>query len=324
MLTSGARPNDAVQLRDMGIEQHLMKPIKQSELFSAMVSALDTLSPSSVGENDISNQISAQKSSRSLKILLAEDNAVNQKLAVGILGSLGHQVSIANNGREAIEALANERFDLVLMDVQMPEMDGLTATREIRDHEKESGHHIPIVAMTAHAMKGDREECLAAGMDDYLTKPIRLQDMTTKLDELFPHGEVSSPDVTTENATSMVSQTSVVIDWERAIQHVGGDRQLFCEVVQAFLDDTPKMLEALEVAENQRDLKEFGVAAHSIKGSMLFINPEEAVNLAQKMETLADGDDMALVQEAFGEFKQCFATIRRVLEQFVRDERVDP
>jgi CheY-like chemotaxis protein len=119
----------------------------------------------------------ARDPSMSLRVLLAEDNAVNQMLAVRLLEKRGHRVTVAGNGRQALEALAKESFDLVFMDVQMPEMDGMEATQAIREKEKNSGLHQPIIALTAHAMKGDREKCLAAGMDGYLTKPIRPQQL---------------------------------------------------------------------------------------------------------------------------------------------------
>jgi CheY-like chemotaxis protein len=118
-----------------------------------------------------------------MRVLLAEDNAVNQRLAVRLLEKRGHRVAVAGNGREALDALEKEKFDLVFMDVQMPELDGLEATAIIREREKSSGRHQPIIALTAHAMKGDREKCLAAGMDGYLTKPIRPQDLEEILEE---------------------------------------------------------------------------------------------------------------------------------------------
>jgi CheY-like chemotaxis protein len=124
----------------------------------------------------------ARESGESLKVLLAEDNAVNQRLAVRLLEKRGHRVVVAANGREALEALEKDRFDLVLMDVQMPEMDGMEATAAIRKKESKSGAHQWVIALTAHAMKGDRENCLAAGMDGYLTKPIRPQELDEVLE----------------------------------------------------------------------------------------------------------------------------------------------
>jgi len=187
ILTSGARPKDNEEFQALGITQHLIKPAKQSEIYDAVVSSLNAIGSISASPDTAQPSLKTTESKGKLQILLAEDNLVNQKLAVGILGNLGHRVTVANNGAEALEQLAQQRFDLVLMDVQMPEMDGLEATRELRRREVTTNDHVPVVAMTAHAMKGDRERCLESGMDDYLCKPIRMKDMTEKLDELFPH-----------------------------------------------------------------------------------------------------------------------------------------
>ncbi len=194
MLTSGARPNDAADLRSLGITQHLLKPVKQSEMYDAVVSSLSASGIASATPQVTRESSTTNRSLSELLILLAEDNIVNQKLALGILEKLGHRVTVANNGEEALEKLAQSNFDLVLMDVQMPGMDGLAATRELRRREAHANTHVPVVAMTAHAMKGDRERCLESGMDDYLCKPIRLRDMSEKLAELFPNsGNDTSP-----------------------------------------------------------------------------------------------------------------------------------
>lgn len=175
MLTSGGRPGDVARRESLRVNGHLMKPVKQSELFDAIVVAL--------GVDSAEDAASVSKARgvviRSLRILLAEDNLVNQKLAIGGLKS--HHVTVANNGAEAITTWENNQFDVILMDIQMPEMDGFEATRLIRSREKQSGRHIPIIAMTAHAMKGDRERCLEVGMDDYVAKPIRIKELNAKL-----------------------------------------------------------------------------------------------------------------------------------------------
>ncbi len=183
MLTSGDRPEDATRCEQYGIAAYLLKPVKQSELFDAIVTSLgieDVLeepAPASPG--------AGEKRPGPWKILLAEDSVVNQKLAVALLERHGHTVVVAGNGREAIAALQSQPFDLVLMDVQMPEMDGLEATGLIRAGEKQTGARVPIVAMTAHALKGDRERCLAAGMDDYISKPIHAKQLYETLDRLL-------------------------------------------------------------------------------------------------------------------------------------------
>jgi len=173
MLTSGDRPEDATHCERLGIANYLLKPVKQSELLEAIERALGVMVPKA----ELSRTADETPPVRPLRILLAEDSVVNQKLAVALLGRQGHTVTIANNGREALTAIERGSFDLILMDIQMPEMDGLEATAAIRAREISAGLHTPIIAMTAHALKGDRERCLDAGMDGYVTKPIRPQDL---------------------------------------------------------------------------------------------------------------------------------------------------
>jgi CheY-like chemotaxis protein/HPt (histidine-containing phosphotransfer) domain-containing protein len=312
MLTSGARPDDAHQLRQIGVNQLLMKPVKQSELFSAVIAAL--------GEENLlsgSTQTSREPGNREnvgpLKILLAEDNKVNQKLALGILGSLGHHVSVANNGKEALQLLESGDFHLVLMDVQMPEMDGLSATREIRRRQ----NSIPVVAMTAHAMKGDREDCLAAGMNDYLTKPIRLQDMAAKLQEFFgAHSTVSPAPKPADSLPSGKSNSESIICWEHALRSTGGNEKLLREVVATFLDDAPRLLTAAEQAAARGDIEKLKHVAHSIKGSLLFLHSPAAFESAQQVEKFADGGQLDQARLALAEFRQRFEAVKHDVEKF--------
>ncbi len=180
-LTSGDRPGSLARCQELNIDSHLLKPVHQSELLDAVLEALGGEEAEPKPE---SKEAAAPSEARALRILLAEDSLVNQKLAIGLLKKKGHAVTVANNGQEAVEAALSQEFDLILMDVQMPEMDGFEATKLIRDHQKQNQTHIPIVAMTAHALKGDRERCLEAGMDDYVAKPIRSQILFDKLAKL--------------------------------------------------------------------------------------------------------------------------------------------
>ncbi|WP_153557377.1 PAS domain-containing protein [Roseimaritima sediminicola] len=184
MLTSGTRTGDAARRDHLCVADRLMKPVKQSELFDSIVRVLGVTSPeyeSSDSETDPLQHYDLG----SLRILLVEDNLVNQKLALGVLQKHGHQVTVASNGQEALERLTENVYDLVLMDVQMPILDGIAATRKIREQERASDRHQPIIAMTAHAMKGDREECLEAGMDEYIAKPIRVSAILEKLSHVI-------------------------------------------------------------------------------------------------------------------------------------------
>jgi two-component system, sensor histidine kinase and response regulator len=182
MLTSAEQRAEVERCRRLGIAVYLIKPIKPAELRHALVRALGQERQSRGGP---APQLLVRHGQRPLHILLAEDNAVNQKLAVRLLEKRGHTVTVAGTGRAALGALAQQSFDLVLMDVQMPEMDGLEATAAIRAHEQTTHTHIPILAMTAYAMKGDRERCLAAGMDGYVTKPLQVTELFTAIESVL-------------------------------------------------------------------------------------------------------------------------------------------
>ena len=171
LLTSATRPGDASLCGQLGVRTHLMKPVKQSELLNGITESLG-IAEILVNEKSVATT-NDRSPARVLHVLLAEDSIVNQRLAVGLLKKWGHTVAIANNGKVAVELSKSDEIDLVLMDVEMPEMDGLQATRAIREHERGTTRHLPIIAMTAHAMKGDESRCLEAGMDAYLSKPIR-------------------------------------------------------------------------------------------------------------------------------------------------------
>jgi PAS domain S-box-containing protein len=181
MLTSAGRAEDVATCRQLGIDAYLLKPIKQSDLLATLLTTLDT----SRRQRQPAQTARAEASSRVLRVLLAEDNVINQKVGVRLLEKRGHTVQVVSNGREALEALSRESFDLVLMDVQMPVMDGLEAAAAIRKQEQTSGRHLPILAMTAHAMKGDREMCLTAGMDGYVAKPIQPRELFDAIDRIF-------------------------------------------------------------------------------------------------------------------------------------------
>jgi CheY-like chemotaxis protein len=182
MLTSAGHRGDAARCKELGVCAYLLKPIRQSELREAIARVLGAKEQK--GAIPLVTRYSlqdAREPAGSLRVLIAEDNLVNQRLVTRMLEKRGHFVVVAGNGREAVEALEKESFDLVLMDLQMPVMDGFEATTAIRKKEGDRGIHVPVVALTAHAMKGDREKCLAGGMDGYLTKPIRPHE----LDELL-------------------------------------------------------------------------------------------------------------------------------------------
>jgi CheY-like chemotaxis protein len=185
MLSSSGLRGDGERCRQVGIAAYLTKPFKQSELLDAILTALGTL-PQSEPDPKLITRHSLRESGNSLRILVAEDNAVNQMLALRLLEKRGHKVRVAANGKLALEYLDQDLYDLVLMDVQMPEMGGFEATAAIREKEKLTGAHIPIVAMTANAMKGDEEECIASGMDAYVSKPLNVASLFETIQRLCP------------------------------------------------------------------------------------------------------------------------------------------
>ena len=183
MFSSAGKRGDGARCQDLGVSAYLLKPIRQSELRGAILRVLNA------GDNKAQLPLvtrytlgDAGAPPVSLRILLAEDNLVNQRLAMRLLEKRGHQVTVVANGVEAVAATEKNTFDLILMDLQMPEMDGFEATAALRKREKKTGIHLPVIALTAHALKGDREQCLEAGMDGYLSKPIRPQELDAVLD----------------------------------------------------------------------------------------------------------------------------------------------
>ena len=247
-------------------------------------------------------------STRQLNILLTEDNPVNRVLAQKILQKQGHTVTSANNGREAVQLWEQNRsrqFDLILMDVQMPEMDGLQATGYIRNREKESGAHIPIVAMTAHAMKGDRERCLEGGMDGYISKPITPAGLARAIEEAVPA-------LTREAAALNTEAQGEKMD-EELLARFGGDAGLLRELAELFIQSCPKMLEDIRDAVQKRDAKALERAAHSLKGCVGNFFSHGARETAQRLELLGKSGDLSGAEELARILEEQVAEFNRVL-----------
>ncbi len=278
LLGSVNRASDGVRCDEVGAAAYLVKPIDQSELFDTLMALL--CGDESNGSM-MATEAPAQPQYRvtGLKILLAEDSPFNQKLALGVLGKRGHQVTVAQTGHDAVSLAANNEFDLIFMDIQMPEMDGLEATRRIRANERE--RRTPIIAMTAQAMKGMRERCLSVGMDDYLVKPVRARELYDKIESLFANRPVSH--AVTEPA---LPPTVNAINWEAAMSVVAGDRQLLQEVVEAFLEECPGLMAQARVAVNAGDANQIRRAGHTLKGVMRTLGLETAALLAADLEEM--------------------------------------
>jgi CheY-like chemotaxis protein/HPt (histidine-containing phosphotransfer) domain-containing protein len=239
----------------------------------------------------------AEPLQRPLRVLVVEDNLVNQKLAIRLLEKRGHIVTVAHNGKEALAVLGAEgeapthvtgQFDVVLMDLQMPEMDGLEATRRIRAWEQRTGGRLPIIAMTAYAMKSDAERCLAEGMDAHVTKPVKVQELYTVIDRMAAQRE--SPAGT---ASASPPAPSDVLDRATALDYVAGDRQLLHELVSVFAEECPKWLAELHRGAAHGDAKQVGRAAHKFRGALGNFGAQRASAAAAELEAAGQRNDLA-------------------------------
>jgi CheY-like chemotaxis protein/HPt (histidine-containing phosphotransfer) domain-containing protein len=278
MATSGQRAK-AEKYRRNAIAVCLPKPLGPSELLSAALTALGAATG-----NDLRLASSNQpvEGSRQLRILVVEDNLVNQKLVIRMLEKMGHLCTLAQNGRAALKRLDAETFDLVLMDVQMPEMDGLTATQKIREKETQTKSHLPIIAMTAHAMKGDRERCLEAGMDTYISKPVTSQGIAAAIAEVVAVKEMgSAPRRTPPFEVSTATWNRTVV-----LERIDGDESLLRELLTIFLDESPKHLTGLQRAIETGNSEEIERTAHSMRGELGYLGLANAAQTAKDLERL--------------------------------------
>jgi PAS domain S-box-containing protein len=308
LLTSASRPSDVARCQELGISDYLSKPIKQSELFDAIVTTMTEHGRKH--ERYASTSALIQASERSLRVLLAEDNPVNQTLAMRILEKLGHKVQVANNGKEVLGRFQTEEFDLILMDVQMPEMDGLEATTAIRAAESGTEKHVPIVAMTAHAMKGDREKCLGAGMDGYLSKPIRIDELKQAMSEVKK----------TPNMAQSAEQNSfrAIGQLELLLESVMGDRALLTEMAELWLADSTKQETQIRNGLDSADAIMVQRAAHAIKGSVGTFQASAAQDAANQLELSAKDADLVGARKAFERLLTQIDLVRRDLRQLAR------
>ena len=280
MLTSAADHSLAVQSKELGIAACLRKPLTQSTLLDTIVDTMLAKSP--VGQVDqqaapAGSATSASTPVRSFNILLAEDNAINQRVAQRMLNMAGHQVTVAENGKLALAMLEQRAFDAVLMDVQMPEMDGFEATAAIRAKERLTGLHLPVIAMTAHALKGDRERCLAAGMDGYIAKPMTSGELLAALVAI----DFSPP-----------KEVEVVFNRQAALQRVDGDLSFLSELAAMLCEDAPQQVAEIRDAVEGGDAGRLQRAAHRLKGSLVPLVAPLAIRVAQSLETM--GQDLDL------------------------------
>jgi signal transduction histidine kinase/DNA-binding response OmpR family regulator len=312
MLTSGDRRGDAARCRDLGIAAYLTKPVVQSDLWDAIRTALATPEPVAASSPAVTRR-PAREGRRPLRVLVAEDNPVNRQLAVRLLQKHGHAVSAVETGRAAVDAVMHHTYDLVLMDVQMPGMDGFEATAAIRARERATGGHLPIIAMTAHALKGDRERCLAAGMDGYVTKPIQIESLLTTIDHIVASAARRS------TSASTTAPVALAVDQAAMLAAVEGDVELLRELVGLFLEDYPQRVAELRQAIAAGDANTVARLAHALKGAVGNLGAHAAGVAALSLEQAGWAGDMVQIPAAFAALEQEMARLLPVLTALTRE-----
>jgi two-component system sensor histidine kinase/response regulator len=314
MLTSAGKSGDIARCRQLGITAYLKKPIRQSQLLDAVMTALgvqsvDTSHPP-VTEGDI------KRWRPRLNILLAEDNEVNQTIAALLLKKWGHSVTIVENGKQAVTAFEEGNFDVILMDIQMPEMDGFQATQIIREKEKSRNTRTPIVALTAHAMEGDRERCIAAGMDTYVAKPIRPAELLETLQQ------VSSPDgsstVMRPKTVAEESGGNSILNRQELLDRLEGNQELCGEVLEAFRRQCPKMMSAIDAAVVQKEPEELYSAAHALRGAAANVSAISVSIQASLLEQAGRTKDLSNVEQWHASLREEVNRLEDVLSKMAK------
>jgi CheY-like chemotaxis protein/HPt (histidine-containing phosphotransfer) domain-containing protein len=325
MLTSAGHRGEAKRMADAGFEAYLVKPVRQSHLMSALSqawgskarkteakSAADRTRPASRSEQ--AHLSGTRKAHGDLRLLMAEDNTINQKVALRMLANLGCRVDVAVNGKEAVRMAQIVSYDLILMDCQMPEMNGYEATEEIRRNE-EAGRRVPIVAMTAHAMPGDKERCLESGMDDYVSKPLRQADLRRVIDRVARNSEADDNGADLDNMRNAVED-----DFGSAITRlfqVAGeeDMEFAVEVIDTFMNEVPRGVELLRGAIAAADIEALNREAHKLKGASGNIGARRLAEMAEELENLRDFGSLNRASELVDLFEQEFDRTREHLER---------
>ncbi len=316
MLSSGRLSGELDRSQDSGIAMYLTKPIKQSELLSAIVNILST--PTAEAKPAlVTSARSLPEHWRPLRILLAEDNPVNQRLAIRVLEKRGHTVVVAANGAEALTAFqknAQQPFDLILMDVQMPQMDGYETTAAIRESEKTTQRHIPIIAMTAHAMSGDRERCLAAGMDDYLSKPLDASKLFEQIENL--DAKPSASDAVTSDEPPA---GDALFDPHEVMTRVLGDIELLQQIVELFRVECSKLLSAVREAVRRSDGEALERSAHRLKGSIGIFGARRALAVVSRLEECGRAGDFGNLTGLCAELESEVDRLSRALARWIAE-----
>ena len=292
LLTSVGKRGDGKLAQQAGVDAYLTKPVRLSHLFECLAVLMGDGSKVESSSSLVTSHTLAQlKAKRCLRILVADDNHINQKVTVSLLKNMGHRADVVGNGKEAVEAFKLVPYDVVLMDMQMPEMDGFEASLQIGMLEEKKGRHTPIIAVTAHAMNRDREKCLASGMDDYITKPINPQELRAVIERRTTGTKpIPSTDPAPESPLS-----ADVLDFDEALAQVEGDRDLLCQIAQLFLEQYPKLLEETHQAFSRSDCQSLSSAVHTLASSVGQLGAQRAHAAAKKLEQVGRQGDLSHV-----------------------------
>jgi two-component system, sensor histidine kinase and response regulator len=310
--------HDKTALEQAGIEATLTKPVRQADLYDAIMRVLKR-SPESPVAASVRDETIADQNYGHIRILVAEDNIVNQKVAKRMLEKIGCMADVVADGIEAVQALSTVPYDLVLMDCQMPEMDGFEATRQIRLREG-AGRHTIIVAMTANALQGDRERCLESGMDDYISKPVRHTDLLTIVKQWMPLKKI----VTAESFESRsVIDDAAIIDARRLneLSAIGGEDEpdLLRVLVMMYMNDSVKRIASIYTSLETGDMQKMTIAAHTLKGSSGNMGARLLVPTCAEIEHLGKNQSMEGVAQLYTKLEADFSLVKAALERFLRE-----
>ncbi len=304
---AGERPSKS-EMAMLGIADVVQKPVRQSNLLETVAAVLTSSAPAPEAP------VRAGRTVEPMRVLVVDDNAINRRINAELLRKRGHEVEVAENGREALDAIARSHFDCVLMDVEMPVMDGLTATRSVRAREAKQGGHVPIIAMTAYAMKGDRERCLEAGMDGYVSKPARAIELFAAIEA---RGRTIEQTPAVEARTESKSVRSLDVD--EALERAGGSHDLLVELAELFLEQSPTMRDEIRSAIEAKDTVALRRSAHTLKGSVALFGAKRAFALAQRLEELGREGTLEGAEEARAALDEAVVRLGEEIAQFLTE-----
>ncbi len=275
LLSAVLDPDRTEAARKIGVDHFLGKPMRESKLFSELAAIVDPEIAEMTADEDTAPEVADV----ALRVLIAEDGEVNRRVATSLLSIRGHRSSVVTNGQDAVRRVGDEQFDAVLMDVNMPEMSGIEATQEIRTNEASTGQHVPIIAMTANAMAEDRDKCLSAGMDAYVSKPLDMEELYRVLEE------------TVARIRDERTRAPSAVDWEGARANLGGSDDLLTEIATVFQTEAPTRLAELDNALESGELEVCGRVGHTLKSSLAIFGAALGVEAAVELENACKADD---------------------------------